>query len=110
MTPVSSAAQVKAAREVIPCLENAKNIRFAKDLGLIVPLDETKSALPSANTIEIKRYRKEIKKAARSSGANPRVLQLIANHQFFGVRVEQEIKACYTPIFMSASYNSQQQQ
>lgn len=110
MTPVSSGAQVKAVREVIPCLENAKNIRFAKDLGLNIPLDETKSALPSANTIEIKRYRREIKRAARSSGVQERSLQLIANHQFFGVRVDLEIRACYSPIYMSSSYNSQQQQ
>lgn len=110
MTPVSTSMQVKALREVIPCLENAKNIRFAKELGLSIHLDETKSALPSANARELKRYKKMIEKASFSGGAEPAVLQVIAEHQLFGVRAELEIHAGFHAISLGAAYNSSQQQ
>lgn len=110
MTPTNSSMQVKAIREVIPCLENAKNLRFAKEVGLDIALDETKSALPAANHRELKRYKKIIEKAAFSGGADPSVLQIIAEHQLFGVKTDLEIQAGFHAIQMGAAYNSSQQQ
>lgn len=109
MVPTQATLQVKAVREAIPCLENAKNIRFAKDLGLVISLDETKSALPSANPLELKRNRKLIERASMSGGAALPVLHLIANHQFFGVRCELDIRAGFSAVYLSDSYNSAQQ-
>ncbi len=109
MTPSNTSMQVKAIREVIPCLENAKNIRFAKEIGLSITLDETKSALPAANARELKRYKKIIEKASFSGGAEPAVLQIIAEHQLYGVRADLEIHAGFHAIQMGAAYNSSQQ-
>lgn len=109
MTPSNAPMQVKAIREVIPCLENAKNLRFAKELGLVISLDETKSALPAANARELKRYKKIIEKASFSGGADPVVLQIIAEHQLFGVKTELEIEAGFHAIQLGAAYNSSQQ-
>jgi uncharacterized circularly permuted ATP-grasp superfamily protein len=107
--PSQSADQVKAVREAIPCLENAKNIRFAKDLGLVIHLDETRSALPSANAVELKRYRTLIDRASMSGGAELKILHLISNHQFYGIRTELDIRAGFKAIRLADEYNSSQQ-
>ena len=100
---------MKAVREAIPCLENAKNIRFAKDLGLVISLDETRSALPSANAVELKHHRAIIERASMSGGAELKVLHLISNHQFYGIRAELDIHAGFKAIRLSDEYNSSQQ-
>jgi hypothetical protein len=56
MMPNSNQVKVKALQEVVPALENAKNIRFAKEIGLEVSWDEVRSALPSANEAQLKIY------------------------------------------------------
>jgi hypothetical protein len=102
--------QVKAGREIIPCLENAKNIHFAKDLGLKIEIDEVRSALPTANKQEVETYRKMIQRASYTPGADPKVLQIIANHQIYGVQAPLEIQAPFKAMSLGTSYNNSQQQ
>ncbi|MBC7692608.1 MAG: circularly permuted type 2 ATP-grasp protein [Methylotenera sp.] len=108
--PSASATQVKAVREIIPCLENAKNIRFAKDLGLRIEIDEIRSALPAANAAQLKRYRAIIESGLHAPAATPEVLQIIGNHQLYGVSASLEIPQNHYPIYLGDSYNSAQQQ
>src|SRR5690606_23272798 len=67
MMPNSTQVKVKALQEVIPALENAKNIKFAKELGLEIGWDEVCSALPSANPRQIKSFGPKIQKAIKKA-------------------------------------------
>lgn len=117
-TDVASPARVKAIREVIPALENAKNIRFAKDLGLILPLDEVQSSLPTANKAQRERYQETINKAVYSPRLNWETLRVIANHQYSGLRFPRRevaednltLKSPLQTIALGGSYNQTQQQ
>ena len=68
-TDASVQVRVKAIREVIPALENAKNIGFAQDLGLRLPMDKIRSVLPAANPRERARYAPLIERQIRTSAA-----------------------------------------
>jgi hypothetical protein len=85
MMPVSIPVRVKAIKEVIPALENAKNILFAKECGLRISGDEVKSALPVANRIQCERYRNLITEAAKQWSPDLEAVRVIASHQFYGV-------------------------
>jgi uncharacterized circularly permuted ATP-grasp superfamily protein len=118
MMPVSNAVRVKALREVIPALENAKNILFAKECGLEIPINEVKSALPTANAMQLKRYEDRIVKAASGWNLDFEALRLIASHQYYGVmfaRADDErenltIDSDPAPIYLNTGYNQTQQQ
>lgn len=85
MMPNSAATRVKALQEVLPALENAKNIVFAKELGLELNICEVKSALPTANKAQIKANKVLVCKALKSATLDWEALRVIANHQYFGV-------------------------
>ncbi len=110
--------KIRAVREVIPALENAKNIRFMKDLGLEVSLDEARSALPNANTTQVARYRDLLNRAITSPALDWEALRVIANHQLPGIRFERQssphdnlkLRAALKPIALAGSYNQTQQQ
>jgi uncharacterized circularly permuted ATP-grasp superfamily protein len=85
MTPNSLQVKVKALQEVIPALENAKNIRFAKELGLDIPWDEFQSVLPTANSAQKKAFKKDLDDLLSGGELNHSKLLCIANHQYYGV-------------------------
>ena len=85
MMPNSTGIRVKALQEVLPALENAKNILFAQELGLRVDIDPVKAALPTANNDQVKYYRDEIISATRTATPNWEALRIIASHQYHGV-------------------------
>jgi len=117
-TDISAQIKVKAIREVVPALENAKNIRFAKDLGLKLALDEIKSALPSANAAQVRRYKSMIERSVYSPHLDWEALRVIASHQYPGVRFARQDKPeknlTLSPplvaISLGGSYNQTQQQ
>ena len=118
MMPNSNQVKVKALQEVLPALENAKNIAFAKELGLEVSWDEVRSALPSANAAQIRTYGPKIMKAIKKASPDYEALTAIGNHQFYGVsfaRKENLLKTMtLSPVLSSISlgnsYNQTQQQ
>ncbi len=87
MMTVSRAIREKALREVSPALENAKNLLFARECGLRIPVDEVQSVLPAANRTQCDRYRERILRASRGWTLDEQTLRLIASHQFHGVRI-----------------------
>ncbi|MBN20549.1 MAG: hypothetical protein CL678_04605 [Bdellovibrionaceae bacterium] len=115
--PASTSTRVKALREIIPAFENAKNILFAKELGLRVPFDEVQAALPIANAEQVERYRSLITSALKQPKLNLRALYVVANHQLPGVsfRYDPDKKNTFlvnpqaTPVYLAQSYNSMQQ-
>ncbi len=117
MMPSSAGTKVKALQEVLPALENAKNIAFAKELGLDVTICEVKSALPTANKTQVKTNKNLIKKALKSPSADWEALRVIANHQYFGVSFSRADRDCnnltLTPnpgvVEVGTSYNQTQQ-
>jgi uncharacterized circularly permuted ATP-grasp superfamily protein len=117
-TDNSVQVKVKAIREVIPALENAKNITFAQDLGLKVPLDKVRSALPAANARERSRLAGMLEKQIRSPRPDWEALRLIASHQYPGVRFPRHalaeenltLRSPLTAISLCGSYNQTQQQ
>ncbi len=114
---VAPQVKVKAIREVIPALENAKNIRFAKDLGFEINIDEVNSALPVANADQARRLRPLIERAIRSPKLDWRALQVIANHQYRGVRIAPDefnengvkLRPSLETFGLGGSYNQTQQ-
>lgn len=116
--PNSNQVKVKALQEVIPALENAKNIRFAKELGLEIGWDEIRSALPSANKNQIKMHAGKIIRAIRSARPDYEALTAIGNHQFYGVSFARKLEMSRTmalrpilsTISLGNSYNQTQQQ
>ena len=117
MMPVGNAVRVKALREVIPALENAKNIMFAKECGLEISLNEVKSALPTANKLQLKRYKDRILEAASGWNLDFEALRVIASHQYYGVMfaradLESEnltIDSDPAPIYLNTGYKQTQQ-
>lgn len=118
MMPNSNQVKVKALQEVIPALENAKNIAFAKELGLELGWDEVRSALPSANEKQLKVYGPKIMRAIKKALPDYEALTAIGNHQFYGVsfarKLELEKTITLRPILstisLGNSYNQTQQQ
>ncbi|HXH76095.1 MAG TPA: circularly permuted type 2 ATP-grasp protein [Bacteriovoracaceae bacterium] len=118
MMPSSNQVKVKALQEVVPALENAKNIRFAKELGLEISWDEVRSALPSANAAQLKTYGPKILKAIKKAKPDYEALMAIGNHQFYGVSFSRKedlsrsitLRPILSTISLGNSYNQTQQQ
>ena len=118
MMPNSNQVKVKALQEVIPALENAKNIAFAKELGLEIGWDEVRSALPSANDKQLKVYGPKILKAIKKAFPDYEALTAIGNHQFYGVSFPRKLdldrtitlRPILSTISLGNSYNQTQQQ
>ncbi|MGK5085873.1 circularly permuted type 2 ATP-grasp protein [Bdellovibrionota bacterium FG-1] len=116
-TDASVQVKVKAIREVIPALENAKNIVFAQELGLKLDLDPVQSALPSANSFQCVRFSGQIQSQVRSAKLDWETLRIIANHQYPGVRFPRHkiavenltLHAPLVAIALGGSYNQTQQ-
>ncbi len=81
--------RVKACREVLASLENAKNIRFVKSLGLHCTLDEISAATPFADNRYRQIYEQTIRSAIDSTSLNWNALRVLANAQLPGVRFHQ---------------------
>ena len=117
MMPVGNPVRVRALREVVPALENAKNIIFAKECGLEIHLDEVQAVLPTANKVQLKRYRNLICEAAKGWKIDFEALRVIASHQYYGVmfgRGEEAnqnltIQSDPAPIYLNSGYNQTQQ-
>jgi uncharacterized circularly permuted ATP-grasp superfamily protein len=117
-TDSSVQVKVKAIREVIPALENAKNITFAQDLGLKVPLDKVRSALPSANALQRARHAPLLERQIRSARPDWEALRVIASCQYPGVRFPRQanpeenltLRPPMIAIALGGSYNQTQQQ
>jgi uncharacterized circularly permuted ATP-grasp superfamily protein len=117
MMPNAAGTRVKALQEVLPALENAKNIIFAQELGLDITLDPVMSAMPAANKNQLASYRSCILNATKSAKADWEALRVIANHQYHGVsfaRADREdenltLKPIITTINVGNSYNQTQQ-
>ena len=118
MVPQSNGVRVKALREVIPALENAKNILFAKELGLDVAMDAVSAALPTANEQQVKVHGPALRRAATMARPDQEALRVVANHQLYGVHFSPSadlgdvlrLLPHYSPIYLGANYNSMQQQ
>jgi uncharacterized circularly permuted ATP-grasp superfamily protein len=118
MMPSSNQVKVKALQEVIPALENAKNILFAKELGLEISWDEVRSALPSANEAQLKTFGPKIVRALKKAAPDYEALSAIGNHQFYGVSFPRKLNVSETltlrpalsTISLGNSYNQTQQQ
>lgn len=117
MMPNSNQVKVKALQEILPALENAKNITFAKELGLDIQWDEIRSALPSANIQQLKQNAVKIQRAIRSPKPDFEALTVIGNHQFYGVSFARKLdlsktislKPILSTISLGNSYNQTQQ-
>ena len=113
----TTGTRVKAMQEVLPALENAKNILFAQELGLEVNVDAVKSALPTANDAQSEYYQDDVYAAIRSANPNWESLRVIASHQYYGVsfyRADNDYdNLTLTPparaIAVGSSYNQTQQ-
>lgn len=118
MMPNSNQVKVKALQEILPALENAKNILFAKELGLEINWDEIRSALPSANNQQIKNNAAKIRRAIKGATPDYEALTCIGNHQFYGVSFARKInleksitlRPILSTISLGNSYNQTQQQ
>ncbi len=118
MMPSSNQVKVKALQEVIPALENAKNITFARELGLEISWDAIRSALPSANNQQIKMNSAKIVRAIKQARPDYEALTAIGNHQFYGVSFARKLDLSKTiqlspilsTISLGNSYNQTQQQ
>lgn len=117
MTPTAASTKVKSLQEVLPALENAKNILFAQELGLEIGMDAVKAAMPSASVNQVEQYRELILGAAKSPNIDWEALRVIASHQYHGVsfpRADREInnlslKSSIGLVAMGESYNQTQQ-
>jgi uncharacterized circularly permuted ATP-grasp superfamily protein len=117
MMPNSNQVKVKALQEILPALENAKNIVFAKELGLEIEWDEMRSALPSANSHQLKQNNLKIQRAIKSAKPDFEALTTIGNHQFYGVSFARKLDLTKTislrpilsTISLGNSYNQTQQ-
>jgi hypothetical protein len=85
VTPSSIPAKVKALREVLPAIENAKNWRFAESLGLRTGIDWVQSILPTANAQQKEISREYLEHHLASADLHPEFLRFVANHQLYGV-------------------------
>jgi uncharacterized circularly permuted ATP-grasp superfamily protein len=118
LMPVSPAVRVRALREVYPALENLKNLTFAAECGLRLPVDPLVAALPVATPSERDSVRELLESAASSAVPDPEALRIIASHQLPGVafgpeciregRISLEIDP--VAIHPGSAYNQSQQQ
>jgi hypothetical protein len=117
MMPNSNQVKVKALQEILPALENAKNIAFVKELGLDIQWDEIRSALPSASHHQLKQNALKIQRAIKSPKPDFEALTAIGNHQFYGVSFARKLdlsksislKPILSTISLGNSYNQTQQ-
>jgi hypothetical protein len=117
MMPNSTGTRVKALQEVLPALENAKNIIFAQELGLKVNMDPIKAALPAANNNQVNYYSEDVRMACKSPKPIWESLRIIASHQYHGVsfyRADNDKDSLkliprVTPVSVGSSYNQTQQ-
>lgn len=113
----STGLRVKALQEVLPALENAKNILFAQSLGLELMICPVKAALPTANEKQVEEYSSEIISAAKTALPQWEALRLIASHQYYGVSFSRADKAennltlipQVSAVTVGSSYNQTQQ-
>jgi uncharacterized circularly permuted ATP-grasp superfamily protein len=118
MMPNSTGTRVKALQEVLPALENAKNILFAEELGLEVGLDAISAALPSASKNQVKYYTEDVLAACKSTTPIWESLRIIASHQYHGVsfyRADHDKNSLVLiptvgAVAVGSSYNQTQQQ
>jgi len=118
MMPNSNQVKVKALQEIIPALENAKNIIFAREIGLEISWDEIRSALPSANEQQLKANAVKIARAVKAARPDYEALTAIGNHQFYGVSFSRKLdfsrtitlRPILSTISLGNSYNQTQQQ
>ena len=116
-TPVETVNKVKALQEVLPALENAKNILFAQELGLEINMDPVSACLPTATVAEREYYRSLILAQARSTSVDWEAMRVIASYQYYGVTFFRKknskssvmIKPMNSMISVGASYNQTQQ-
>ena len=117
MMPNSTGTRVKALQEVLPALENAKNIIFAKSIGLFITADPITSALPTANNKQREYYKEEIITAVKATSPEWEALRIIASHQYHGVsffRADREennltLRPIVGKVAIGSSYNQTQQ-
>ncbi|MDP7319761.1 MAG: circularly permuted type 2 ATP-grasp protein [Bacteriovoracaceae bacterium] len=112
-----SGDKVKALQEVLPALENAKNILFAQELGLEINVNPVAAAMPSANANQVKYYEDDIIAACKTSDPIWESLRIIASHQYHGVnfsrgdndRLSTTLMPRLRAVAMGSSYNQTQQ-
>ncbi len=112
-----SGDKVKALQEVLPALENAKNILFAQDLGLEIDVNPVAAAMPSANANQVKYYEDDIIAACKTSAPIWESLRIIASHQYHGVnfsrgdndRLSTTLMPRLRAVAIGSSYNQTQQ-
>jgi uncharacterized circularly permuted ATP-grasp superfamily protein len=117
MMPNSAATRVKALQEVLPALENAKNITFAKEIGLEINMDAAQAAMPASNETQVEQYRNIILSAVKTPTKDWEALRIIASHQYHGItftRADREdlnltLKPIITSVAVGQSYNQTQQ-
>lgn len=117
MFPTSAATKVKALQEVLPALENAKNITFAQEIGLDIKMDAVLAALPASNSNQVEQYREVILNAVKNPNKDWEALRVIASHQYHGItftRADREeenltLEPISTSVAVGQSYNQTQQ-
>ena len=77
--------KARACREVLASVENAKNIRFAKELGLVCPTSEYDAAMPCADEHYKRIHRAVVEKLITSTKPNWEYFRILANAQLAGV-------------------------
>lgn len=115
--PGALGIKVKALQEVLPALENAKNIIFAQELGLIVNANPVKAALPAANEAQVEQYARDIYLACKKPAAQWESLRVIASNQYHGISFHREdseennltLKPSPKAVAVGSSYNQTQQ-
>jgi len=117
MMPNSTATRVKALQEVLPALENAKNITFAKELGLDIKMNAVRAALPASNENQVEQYKSIVLKAVKNASRDWEALRVIASHQYHGItftRADREdlnltLEPMTSSVAVGQSYNQTQQ-
>jgi uncharacterized circularly permuted ATP-grasp superfamily protein len=117
LMPVSPSVRVKAFREVYPALENLKNLVFASQCGLRLPVDPVAAALPTGNPDQIARVREFLIAQSGIPVPSGETLRILASHQLFGVGFGKEslederlvLRADPGPINPGHAYNQSQQ-
>jgi uncharacterized circularly permuted ATP-grasp superfamily protein len=116
MMPSTPAVRVKALREVMPAIENLKNLIFAEECGLDLPIDPVASALPVANRIQRARFRERMYQLAREPRPGRDSLHWVASFQLYGVRFTPfeddfpRVLPGTAPIRLGPAYNQTEQQ
>jgi uncharacterized circularly permuted ATP-grasp superfamily protein len=110
MMPENTALQLKALREVLPCVENIRNLHFIESLGVRLPFDLFRWAVPQASPKEVQSLKPILKRLLTSPKLENDALYWIAQHQFTGVRTGLTLKPRYHAVHLSQSYGSAQQQ